>query len=130
MDKFNRHRDQNVHTIENVVGYSYKSIFNVFGAHTDVRGNYAFFKDEWSWRSKTDTSKVFEVPITEATIKAAHWVPNSATIYINNNKYEAFDSCAGVVIKKGDKIRATYQPNSKKLFLLELIVEFHIKPRT
>ena len=125
MDKFNRHIHGEQHTeiIENVAVFSHDTIFYVFGAHTDSQGNYGFFKEGWRWGSSTfpPTTTVFEVPYNNAIIKKARW-NSGAVLYINDRKYETFDSLTGVVLEKGDKIRATGKPNLLNFFSLEMVV--------
>lgn len=125
MDKFNRHIHGERHTdlVEHVAAYVYDTIFNVFGARTDAQGNYGFFKEGWDWSTTTfpETTTVYEVPFSKALIKKARWI-SAAAVYVNDQKYETFESLTGITLEKGDKIRATGSPNFNYFFCLEMVV--------
>ena len=126
MNKFNSHLHsaRDVCRMETVSEFSYDSMFYIIGARTDKNGNFSFFKNDWKWISDLNSSdsKIFKVPIRFAIVKHCKWEPEESIIYVNNTKYETFDSMIGLIIKKDDEIRATFQPNSRKLFCLETVV--------
>lgn len=125
MNKFNGHLHsaRDVCSVKTASEFSYESMFYVIGAGTDKNGNVSFFKDNWKSISDLNSpdTKIFKVPIRFSIIKHCKWDPQDAVIYVNNTKYETNDSLIGLVLKKGDEIRATHQPSTRKIFCLEAV---------
>lgn len=134
MDKFNRHlhqHDGDQHfRVETVTKFWYDTILLAFAALTDGQGNFLFVKDNWNYDKKnvSPTMKIYDVPIDFAVIKHVWWNPHNAKVYINDEEYNT-ESIIGATLKKGDKIRATYKPNVKEMFVLEAVVAIPILSR-
>lgn len=127
MNKFNQHLLQHDATevlmVASLSDLRCETMFYIGGLNTDNNGNYQLINE-------IETSLgifAYDFPLNRATVMQVSWSPTPTDIYINDKKYDC-KSLIGVEIKKGDKIKAKYKPNSLALFILNAVLSVPVTP--